>query len=176
MASTSKEVATEILPLIRVYKDGKVERLLNSPLVPPSPYHDPETGVSVSSKDISISHEPAISARLFLPIISDDDDLFLNDHNQIHVNKLPILVYYHGGGFCFESAFSADHHNFSYSSFILGFGRTRIKYREEFASFGLGVCVPFCLGWYRQPDDQSGGTGIAELGRNRMFKAAGQCG
>ncbi|POO02229.1 hypothetical protein TorRG33x02_020130, partial [Trema orientale] len=151
---------------------------LNSPLVPPSPYHDPKTGVSVSSKDISISHEPAISARLFLPNISGDD-LSPND-NQIHVNKLPILVYYHGGGFCFESAFSADHHkflnSFSYSSFILGFGRTSIKYQEEFASFGLGFCVPFCPGWYRQPDDQSGGAEIAELGRNRVFKAACQRG
>lgn len=96
MASTTKEVATEILPFIRVYKDGSVDRLVESPIVPPSP-HDPETGVS--SKDISISLNPPISARLFLP------------PNHPH-HKLPILVYFHGGGFCFESAFSADHYRF----------------------------------------------------------------
>ncbi|EXC17556.1 putative carboxylesterase 12 [Morus notabilis] len=97
MASTTKEIATEILPFMRVYKDGSVDRLLESPLVPTSP-GDPETGVS--SKDISISLNPAISARLFLPP--------LNHNNQ----KLPVLVYFHGGGFCFESAFSSDHHRF----------------------------------------------------------------
>lgn len=67
MASTSttkKEIASELLPLIRVYKDGTVERLWGSPYVPPCP-HDPQT--NVSSKDITISHNPTISARLFLP-------------------------------------------------------------------------------------------------------------
>ncbi|CAL2227381.1 unnamed protein product [Prunus armeniaca] len=101
MASTSttkKEIASELLPLIRVYKDGTVERLWGSPYVPPCP-HDPQT--NVSSKDINISHNPTISARLFLP------------QNQIYQKPqhlLPILVYFHGGGFCFESAFSSDHH------------------------------------------------------------------
>ncbi|BBN68871.1 alpha/beta-Hydrolases superfamily protein [Prunus dulcis] len=101
MASTSttkKEIASELLPLIRVYKDGTVERLWGSPYVPPCP-HDPQT--NVSSKDITISHYPTISARLFLP------------QNQIYQKPqhlLPILVYFHGGGFCFESAFSSDHH------------------------------------------------------------------
>ncbi|VVA38148.1 PREDICTED: 2-hydroxyisoflavanone dehydratase [Prunus dulcis] len=101
MASTSttkKEIASELLPLIRVYKDGTVERLWGSPYVPPCP-HDPQT--NVSSKDITISQYPTISARLFLP------------QNQIYQKPqhlLPILVYFHGGGFCFESAFSSDHH------------------------------------------------------------------
>lgn len=87
-----KEVATEILPFIRVYKDGSVERLSGSPTVPPSP-EDPETGVS--SKDITISENPPISARIYLPKQVDQ-----------HHQKVPILVYFHGGGFCFESAFS----------------------------------------------------------------------
>ncbi|XP_030507571.2 2-hydroxyisoflavanone dehydratase [Cannabis sativa] len=105
MASTSnKDIVTEILPFIRIYKDGTVERLTESPFVPPSPYdnHHPETGVPVTSKDISISLQPLIGARLFLPLLP----------NTLNNNKLPILVYFHGGGFCFESAFSADHHQF----------------------------------------------------------------
>ena len=64
MASNDKEVAIEFLPLLRVYKDGLVERLIVSPIVPPS-FEDPETGVS--SKDITISENPTISARLYLP-------------------------------------------------------------------------------------------------------------
>ena len=64
MASIDKEVATELLPFLRVYKDGSVERLIGSPIVPPS-LNDPETGVS--SKDITVSENPTISARLYLP-------------------------------------------------------------------------------------------------------------
>ncbi|KAJ0093607.1 hypothetical protein Patl1_25413 [Pistacia atlantica] len=98
MASTVKEVTKELLPLVRVYKDGSVERLVGSPYVPPSPDQDPETGVS--SKDITISHNPVISARLYLPKLTQSD------------KKCPILVYFHGGGFCIESSFSFLDHRY----------------------------------------------------------------
>jgi|UniRef100_A0A2N9HAU0 acetyl esterase/lipase len=98
MASITKEIEKEFLPFIRMYKDGSIERLMGTPYVPPSP-QDQETGVS--SKDITISPDPSISARLYLPKL-----------NQTHHQKLPILVYFHGGGFCIESAFSFDHQRF----------------------------------------------------------------
>ena len=98
MASITKEVERELIPFVRLYKDGSVERLGNSPYVPPSP-QDKETGVS--SKDITISQDPSISARLYLPKL-----------NQPHHQKLPILIYFHGGGFCIESAFSSDHQRY----------------------------------------------------------------
>ncbi|GAV85721.1 Abhydrolase_3 domain-containing protein [Cephalotus follicularis] len=91
MGSLDKEVATELLPFVRVYKDGSVERLQGSPIVP-SCLEDPDTGVS--SKDITILDNPPISARLYLPKDTQPDQ------------KLPVLVYFHGGGFLFESAFS----------------------------------------------------------------------
>ncbi|KAF3457171.1 hypothetical protein FNV43_RR01828 [Rhamnella rubrinervis] len=94
-----KEVDREFLPYVTVYKDGSVDRPLETPFVPPTP-HDPATGVS--SKDITISENPLIKARLFLPKLADSESSL----------KIPILVYYHGGGFLFESAFSADHHLF----------------------------------------------------------------
>ncbi|XP_030973920.1 2-hydroxyisoflavanone dehydratase-like [Quercus lobata] len=100
MTSTTKEVDLEILPFIRVYKDGSVERLEGSPFVPPTPDQDPETGVS--SKDITISENPSVSARLYLPK--------LTDHTQNQ--KLPILVYFHGGAFCIESAFGSIYHRY----------------------------------------------------------------
>nr|WRU92904.1 HID5 [Tabernanthe iboga] len=88
-SSNSNEIVTDISPYIRVYRDGTVERIFGSPFVPPSP-EDPATGVS--SKDIKISSD--VSARLYVP------------KNTEPGQKLPILVYFHGGGFCLESAFS----------------------------------------------------------------------
>ncbi|XP_042501101.1 2-hydroxyisoflavanone dehydratase-like [Macadamia integrifolia] len=95
MDSNNQEVAEEVLPFIRVYKNGRVERLKGSSFVPPS-LNDPETGVS--SKDIVISPESGISARLYLP----------KDNKE----KLPLYVYFHGGGFCVESAFSFLDHRY----------------------------------------------------------------
>ncbi|KAL8465790.1 hypothetical protein ACS0TY_035045 [Phlomoides rotata] len=87
--TSTKETLVDLSPLIKLYTDGTVDRLYPSTHVPPSPV-DPTTGVS--SKDVTIS--PAISARLHLPKLTHP------------TQTLPILVYYHGGGFCIESAFS----------------------------------------------------------------------
>ncbi|XP_012069581.1 2-hydroxyisoflavanone dehydratase [Jatropha curcas] len=89
-----KEVAAEVVPFIRVFKDGSVERLTVSSIVPP--FQDLETGVL--SKDIIISKDPPISARLYLPNLTEPNQK----------QKLPILVYFHGGGFCIDSAFSLN--------------------------------------------------------------------
>ncbi|XP_057759045.1 2-hydroxyisoflavanone dehydratase-like [Arachis stenosperma] len=92
-----EEVTIHIPNLVKVFKDGSIERLQSSPLVPPS------TLGSVSSKDIVISSKPSISARLYLPTK-------LIHHHDAH--KVPILVYFHGGAFFFESAFNERHHNY----------------------------------------------------------------
>ncbi|XP_004496762.1 2-hydroxyisoflavanone dehydratase-like [Cicer arietinum] len=97
--NSSKEISRELPPLLRVYKDGSVERFLGSSFVPPS-LQDPQT--SVSSKDIVISQNPLISARIHLPKLTN------NDLTQ----KFPIFVYYHGGAFCLESAFSFLHQRY----------------------------------------------------------------
>ncbi|CAI9118541.1 OLC1v1020128C1 [Oldenlandia corymbosa var. corymbosa] len=94
-SSESKEVELDFSPYLKVYKDGTVERIFGSPFVPPS-LDDPIT--NVSSKDITISSQ--ISARIYLPKLTDPN------------KKLPVLVYYHGGGFCLESAFSFLHHRY----------------------------------------------------------------
>ncbi|KAG5070406.1 hypothetical protein AAZX31_01G224800 [Glycine max] len=95
--SNSKEITMEIPSLVRLYKDGTIERLQNSPIVPPT-LQDP-----TSSKDVVISGDPLISARLFLPN---------RIRSQQEGHKVPILVYFHGGGFFFESAFNQLHHNY----------------------------------------------------------------
>lgn len=90
------ELVKDFFPFIRVYKDGRVERFLDSPRVPPP--DDPITGVR--SKDVIIQPENKVGARLFLPTKITSDQ------------KLPILIYIHGGGFVIESAFSSIYTNY----------------------------------------------------------------
>ncbi|XP_031260320.1 2-hydroxyisoflavanone dehydratase-like [Pistacia vera] len=86
------EVAHEFR-FFRVYKDGRIEKFRSTEKIPPS--DDPVTGVRI--KDVEISSQPAVSARIFLPKIRDS------------TRKFPVLYHVHGGGFCFESAFSPIH-------------------------------------------------------------------
>ncbi|OVA15781.1 Alpha/beta hydrolase fold-3 [Macleaya cordata] len=99
MGSSNVEVDHEFLPFIRVYKDGKVERLMYTDEVPTS--IDSQTGVS--TKDVTINHQTSLSARLFLPNIIT---------TQTHHQKLPLLIYFHGGCFCVGSAFCLAYHQF----------------------------------------------------------------
>ncbi|KAI3922198.1 hypothetical protein MKX01_005887 [Papaver californicum] len=92
--SNIEEIAHEFLPFLRVYKDGRVERFLGTQVVPPS-IEIPKTGIS--SKDVVIIPETGVSARLYVPKL-------------IQNKKLPLLVYFHGRGFCIETAFSPTYH------------------------------------------------------------------
>ncbi|KAJ4844753.1 hypothetical protein Tsubulata_003449 [Turnera subulata] len=95
MESNTSEIAHEFVPFFRVYKDGKVERITGTKLIPPC--IDPQTGVE--SKDTVFSPENNLSARLFIPKPTNRD------------KKLPVLIYIHGGAFCIESPFSTLYHN-----------------------------------------------------------------
>nr|XP_010943016.1 tuliposide A-converting enzyme 2, chloroplastic [Elaeis guineensis] len=90
------EVQLDLFPFIRIYKSGRIERLLGTDVVPASV--DPATGVT--SKDVTIDPSTGVSARLYLPTTTDNK------------NKLPILIYIHGGGFVIETAFSPTYHNY----------------------------------------------------------------
>ncbi|XP_057963943.1 probable carboxylesterase 12 [Malania oleifera] len=96
MASpASSDVVLDVPPFLRMYKDGRVERFMGTATVPPSPL-DPKT--NVQSKDVVVSSQIPLSARLYLP------------QNPIP-HKLPLLIYFHGGGFCIESASSPIYQN-----------------------------------------------------------------
>ncbi|KAK3025610.1 hypothetical protein RJ639_042108 [Escallonia herrerae] len=94
MDLTATDVAHDFHPWFRVYKDGHVERFLGSPCVPPSDDHQT---LAVRSKDIAIS---TASARLFSPKTIAPNE------------KLPLLIYIHGGAFSILSAFSSAYHNY----------------------------------------------------------------
>ncbi|KAK6946134.1 Alpha/beta hydrolase fold-3 [Dillenia turbinata] len=86
------EVVLKFPTFFEVYKNGHVQRLSGTDTVPPS--DDPKTGVR--SKDVVICPETGLSARLFLP------------KTTTATQKFPLLVYYHGGAFCIQSAASPD--------------------------------------------------------------------
>ncbi|KAB2628453.1 carboxylesterase 12 [Pyrus ussuriensis x Pyrus communis] len=92
---SSSEVSFEFPTLFRIYKDGRTERLMGTETVPPST--DPTTGVQ--SKDIVLSPQSGLSARIFLPKLPDP------------TRKLPLLIFIHGGAFVIESPYSPLYHN-----------------------------------------------------------------
>ncbi|PKA49489.1 putative carboxylesterase 2 [Apostasia shenzhenica] len=97
-AATGDEIVYEWKDTIRAYHSGRVQRLCPINFVPPSLDHT--TGVQ--SKDVTINSSTGLSARVYLPPSIDGDN----------ERKLPVLIYYHGGGFCIESAFSPHYHNY----------------------------------------------------------------
>ncbi|ESQ28403.1 hypothetical protein EUTSA_v10019529mg [Eutrema salsugineum] len=90
-------VVDELDGLIRVYTDGHVERPQFEPCVGPSlPL---ELGVACS--DVHIDKLTNVWARLYVPMLT-----------KTSVSKLPLLVYFHGGGFCIGSASWSCYHQF----------------------------------------------------------------
>ncbi|ESQ32981.1 hypothetical protein EUTSA_v10004622mg [Eutrema salsugineum] len=91
------EIVFDNSPGYRVYKNGRIERLIGETIVPPS--LNPQNGVV--SKDTLYSPGNNLSVRIYLPEKTSETG-----------EKLPVLVYFHGGGFIIESAFSPTYHNF----------------------------------------------------------------
>ncbi|KAK1558617.1 hypothetical protein Q3G72_004624 [Acer saccharum] len=96
-STNAAEVVHDLFPFLRIFKDGRVERYMGADTIPPS--LDPKT--NVESKDVKISPETGQSARVYLPTNLQNPNI-----------KLPLLVYFHGGGFVIETAFSPTYHNY----------------------------------------------------------------
>lgn len=101
-SSNNKIIAHDFFPFFKVHVNGYIERCVPIKKIPASHQsHDPYT--CIRSKDVIISSETAISARIFIPKIPDSR------------NKLPVLVYFHGGGFSVGSAFDPVYDNYATS-------------------------------------------------------------
>ncbi|KAM0003527.1 putative carboxylesterase [Helianthus debilis subsp. tardiflorus] len=92
--STSDEYLHEITGFIRVHKDGRCERFLGNEKLPAG--IDSSTGVQ--SNDVVISSETNLFARIYIPKTATSN------------RKLPVLIYFHGGGFVVESPTSPNYH------------------------------------------------------------------
>lgn len=90
------DVAFDLFPFFRIYKDGRVQRLQIASDIVPADADDPKS--AFRSKDVTILADPAISVRIFIPSSADPN------------RKLPLILYVHGGAFCFESAFNLQYH------------------------------------------------------------------
>ncbi|KAK4741145.1 hypothetical protein SAY87_024733 [Trapa incisa] len=94
------ELAHDFPPFLKIHKDGRPERYrLFGDIHPVHPGLDPATGVN--TKDISVPYLPGVTARIFLPVEFSGDR-----------GKLPLLVHYHGGGFCDGSPHDSATHNY----------------------------------------------------------------
>ncbi|ONM55514.1 putative carboxylesterase 2 [Zea mays] len=91
------EVVFDAPGYFRIYKNGRVDRF-NEPVLVAAGVDDSS---GVSSKDVVLDADTGLSVRLFLP----------NRHGPCG-EKLPVLVYFHGGGFIIGSAKSAMYHNY----------------------------------------------------------------
>ncbi|KAL6211686.1 hypothetical protein ACLB2K_016909 [Fragaria x ananassa] len=87
-----------VFRFFRVHKDCTIHR--THPSFDKIPAADDLT-TGVRSKDVTISTDPPISARIFVSKSAEDP-----------TRKLPLLFYVHGGGFCMQSAFSSTYHNY----------------------------------------------------------------
>ncbi|QCE12961.1 probable carboxylesterase 17 [Vigna unguiculata] len=85
-------IAEEIQGLIRVHRDGRVER----------PQIVPSVSCTERAKDVVIiNRETNLRARVYVPSTSS------------HTTKpLPLVMYFHGGGFCVGSAAWSCYHEF----------------------------------------------------------------
>ncbi|KAI3938133.1 hypothetical protein MKW98_018689 [Papaver atlanticum] len=106
MEEINSGLAYELLPYLKVYKNGRVERLSHyrDEFVPPSIFRDLK--MSVSSKDVVIVPQTGLSARLYLP------KSITHTEEPQQKKKLPLLVYFHGGAFCTYSAFNPRYHDY----------------------------------------------------------------
>ncbi|KAG7633727.1 Alpha/beta hydrolase fold-3 [Arabidopsis suecica] len=95
------EIAADYSPMLIIYKSGRIERLMGEATVPPS--SEPQNGVV--SKDVVYSPDNNLSLRIYLP------EKAATTETEASV-KLPLLVYFHGGGFLVETAFSPTYHTF----------------------------------------------------------------
>uniref|UniRef100_A0A0D6QSD9 Alpha/beta hydrolase fold-3 domain-containing protein n=1 Tax=Araucaria cunninghamii TaxID=56994 RepID=A0A0D6QSD9_ARACU len=87
------EIAVDVSPCVRIYKDGSVERLGGTATVPPGPSADGH----VVSKDVTLDADTGLFVRLYMPLCVEK-----GTQNP----KVPVVVYIHGGGFCIETAAS----------------------------------------------------------------------
>jgi len=96
-------------PFFRIYSNRRIDRLIGTTTVPPS--FDGSTGVT--SKDVVIDGDTGLYVRLYLPDTASrsdaEDTAFRSDADS---KKLPVLVYFHGGGFVTQSAASPVYQRF----------------------------------------------------------------
>ncbi|XP_020090018.1 probable carboxylesterase 7 [Ananas comosus] len=100
----NSQVEFDFAPFLRLYKSGRVERRVVPAVVPASPSAAPG---GAASFDVVLDPLTGLAARLYFPVLPN---AAAGDGDP--EPKLPILVYFHGGAFVVESAFSPTYHRY----------------------------------------------------------------
>lgn len=103
VADDDGDVDFFFFPFLVLYKSGRVERFVGTDTVPASV--DPATGVA--SKDVVIDAAAGLAVRLYLPGLGNSTRT-----GSERGDRLPLVVFYHGGGFVTESAFSPTYQRY----------------------------------------------------------------
>ncbi|XP_050263618.1 carboxylesterase 1-like [Quercus robur] len=90
--------------------DGTIKRLYEIPSTPAAPDHNGST--PVITKDVTLNPNHNTWVRIFLPRQALDNT---STNNSVGNTKLPLIVYYHGGGFILLSADSTMNHDFCFN-------------------------------------------------------------
>ncbi|XP_074589077.1 putative carboxylesterase 12 [Curcuma longa] len=95
------EVVYQASPFLTIYKSGRADRPLDAVIVPADTADSADTA-GVSFKDLVISPDTGhVSARLYLP-----------KRVATQATKVPLLFYFHGGGFCIGNPFMRGFHDY----------------------------------------------------------------
>ncbi|XP_047306739.1 2-hydroxyisoflavanone dehydratase-like [Impatiens glandulifera] len=94
VAATQKDIFFKYYFIARI--DGTVQKLLPPNPVPASL----DAATNVQSTDVVINQQTKVSARLYRPMKADSK------------TRLPLLVYFHAGGFSISSAFDLSVHTY----------------------------------------------------------------
>ncbi|GAB2271627.1 hypothetical protein Dimus_006457 [Dionaea muscipula] len=85
---------------IALNPDGTITRLNPNPLAPPNPDSPQQDRTVAISKDVPLNPSKNTFLRIFRPPTADSS-----------ANKLPLIIYFHGGGFVFYSAATVMFHD-----------------------------------------------------------------
>ncbi|KAI9398522.1 hypothetical protein POPTR_003G192600v4 [Populus trichocarpa] len=95
-----KKLVEEVSGWLRTFDDGSVDRTWTGPpevtfMAEPVPPHE-EFKEGVVVRDVTIDEKSGLRVRIYLP---QHEPHYTDSHN-----KLPIIVHFHGGGFCISQA------------------------------------------------------------------------
>lgn len=95
MASENNLIVEEVSNWLRVFDDGTVDRSWTGPpevefLMKSVPPH-PQFIDGVATRDVIIDSNSGLAIRIYIPEKNSD---------ILGENKLPLILHFHGGGFC----------------------------------------------------------------------------
>lgn len=96
-----KKIVEEVSGWLRIFDDGWVDRTWTGPpqvkfMAEPVPPHE-EFIEGVAIRDVTIDKNSGLSVRIYLP--QHEPDQYTDNSD-----KLPLIVHFHGGGFCISQA------------------------------------------------------------------------